>query len=305
MNSLLLSAVTVASAIAAPKDGAFRKSGDKPKNKEAAPIVLQPGAADSNQSGETENQRQERLIEEGVRSKPPLPPERDYVSVLKARSAQTGLQPNLAPEMRFSFGFGSWFPVKETVGRKSKPLGAHHVAAQVWSWNPGENLGSDTTLRESNYSSLSVFMFSSASEVSIDGFDKDGNPMRFSLLVNDLDSGLVYKQVFQWPHTLFAAGSSQFDLGLSFGYLGLRQRYLKKFGDATSKDADFLHSGAQFNASGTLFQVTFSTVLLSLFEAGIFVGAVTGFPFEIKAWAGLEIAFRNARQPEEGKIPNE
>lgn len=240
---------------------------------------------------ETQADRLERLYRSGVKTRPEPPPATDYLSVLRSRTEKEGALPNLPPELQFSFGFGSWFPLAESEGRESKPLGSHHIQAMVYSFAEDRVAGRFADPLPASWGRLSLWGVSLQGETMLPGFDPRGNPIRYAVLFNDFELGLEGSYVWQRPAGSW--GHLEWTTGLA--YLPLRIRQLVDFGKAVPRDKDFQENGAQFNASGGHFRVALSYVVLSMFEIGVFGEAGSAFPAEVRARAGLQFGLRSPR----------
>jgi hypothetical protein len=267
-----------------------------------APGSQGPGATSPAPSmvDETPEQREQRLIREGIR-KPPEPevtPRNDYLSVLKRQLEPEGKVDQRPPLLWFGFGFASHFPMMESPGRSSTPLGAHHVFGQIWAWSSeqpeNEAMGSQSS------ASLHAFALASHHEISVLGRVGSGPKVKASILVSDLDAGVVYRSDRLWSRS----GASVFgwSSGWMVGYLPLRQRQLVRYGEAQPVASDLRTSQIQWNHAGVVTRVSLSLLALSVFEATAFAGVVLGAPFEARLWTGLEMALRAPRS-EPGATP--
>ncbi len=273
--------VCVASIIAPPQEGEISAP-------DGAPIAA-PDDHRGRGRQESQADRLQRLYRSGVRKPPPAPLKRDYLSVLKRKQQENGVLPNLPPQLHFGFGFGSWFPVAESSGRKSIPLGSHHVSAQVYSFGADRDAGRFAEYLKTAFWSLHVTAVSFSGETSIPGFDTDAFEINYSVAVDDLDVGTLLQRNWKWP----AWSWGHLDLSLGMGYLPFRFRQMRQYGSAIPRDKDFSGSGFVFNSVGGQLRAAFGYTALSLFQGGIFVEAVGGFPAEARLRVGLEVALQS------------
>lgn len=286
-NAALL--LTLSSAIAVPGPG--RLGTDKT-------IVAPPGSSGptgrgGQSSSESPEQRQFRLQREGIRQVEPPPPSMDYVSVLKRQVSAEGSIVNAPPSLWFGFGFASWFPFRESPGRKSTPFGSYHLFAEIYSLGERKKQGERCfSAQICRFDSLQLFALSTVGALELPGSkERNGESTRFSVEVSDLDWGAAWRseRLEHWD----SAGTYQLAFGLMLGWLPLRQRSIVQYGDSLPADKDLLHSGLQFNSSGFMSRVSVAALALSRFEAGVFAGLNMGFPSEVKASIGFEFALRD------------
>lgn len=275
----------IASEIAAPLEPEFDLGS------QGGQIIRAPLQSGELHERETQADRLERLYRSGVKTRPEPPPPTDYLSVLSSRLAKEGALPNLPPELQFSFGFGSWFPLAESKGKVSKALGSHHIQAMVYSFAEDRVSGRFADPLPSSWGRLSLWGVSVQGEVMLPGFDSRGDPVRYAMLFNDFELGLEGSYVWQRPAGSW--GHIEWTVGLA--YLPLRIRQLLDFGTAVPRDRDFKQNGAQFNGVGGHFRAAASCVVLNMFEVGVFSEAGSAFPAEFRARVGLQFGMRSPR----------
>ena len=311
--------IALASAVAPPEQPTQVPAGRSSSTPVAPPPGGPSGRSDSgasNTRAESAAEREQRLIREGIR-KPPQPvakPSNDYLSVLGRRLDPEGQFPVRPPQLWFGFGFASRFALRESAGRTTTPLGAHHIFGQLTSWGADDRGGapcgrSGAAAAEDgratcSFSSLHAVVLASHSEVAVKGRGQDDVPLRFSVLVDDTDIGLAYRR--DWLRTWGSSTVFSWGWGWLAGYIPARQRYVTRYGYGVADDADLRSSGFQFNPLGTVARVSLSLVALSVFEGTMFAGVVTGSPAEARLWIGLEFALRSPAdmaQPEDAAAP--
>jgi hypothetical protein len=252
-------------------------------------MIRAPGQVDEKQTRETQADRLERLYRSGVRQRPQPPIATDYLSVLREKTEKEGVLPNLPPELQFSFGFGSWFPLAESDGRTTQPLGAHHVEAMLLSFGEDRVTGRYSDPLRSSWGRLSLLAVSVQGEAALPGVDRSGRSVRSAVLFNDLEFGA--DGAFVWQRPLGDWGQLEWSLGLA--YLPLRIRQILNFGHAKPEDDAFRENGFKFNPSGGHLRVSLSYVLVHLFAVGAFSEVGAADPQELRLRVGLQVGLRS------------
>ncbi len=301
-----LLALSLASAIAPPRGGSFSR---QPSEQTAADTAPPPaaGPSENSRSGhapqrlESAQEREERLMQEGIRKRPEPKVEqpRDYFSVLKKQVSPESDATILAPQLWFGLGFSSWFPLRESSGRTSVPQGSYQGFAQLWNWGAQTPEGQPCkNARSCTYQSLHFAFLASQAETTIAATEpvRDAS-VDIDVLKSDFEMGLLWRRDWHWA--LAGSDTTSFAFAFMGGLLPVRQRIIETYGSATPNDEDFAKSGVQLNPLGTLVRFSFSLLALSIFETGIVAGLSTSSPAEIKTLVGLEFALRDPQRPQE------
>ena len=301
-----LIALSLASAIAPPRGGSFsRQPSEQSATDTAPPPAAGPSentrSSDAPQRLESAQEREERLMREGIRKRPDpkIDPPRDYLSVLKTQVSPEGDETILAPQLWFGLGFSSWFPLRESSGRKSDPQGSYQGFAQLWNWGAKTSEGLPCkSARSCTYQSLHFAFLASQAETTVAATEPvRGDSVNIDVLRSDFEMGVLWRRDWHWA--LAGSDTTSFAFAFMGGLLPMRQRIIETYGSATAKDEDFAHSGVQLNPLGTLMRFSFSVLALSIFEAGIVAGLSTSSPAEVKTLVGLEFALRDPQRPQE------
>ncbi len=301
-----LLALSLASAIVPPRGGSFSRPPSEQTASDTAPPPA-AGPSENSRSGdvpqrmESAQERDERLQREGIRKRPEpkVEPPRDYFSVLKKQVSPESDAAILAPQLWFGLGFSSWFPLRESSGRKSTPQGSYQGFAQLWNWGAKTPEGLPCkNARSCSYQSLHFAFLASQAETTIAATEPvRGDSVNIDVLRNDFEMAVLWRRDWHWA--LAGSDTTSLAFAVSGGLLPVRQRIIETYGSAKAKDADFAHSGVQLNPLGTLLRFSFSVLALSIFEAGIVAGLSTSSPAEVKTLVGLEFALRDPQKPEE------
>lgn len=239
-------------------------------------------------------------MREGIRKRPENKSEtpRDYFSVLKTEIATEGAGSILSPRLWFGLGFASWFPLRESGGRKSTPAGAYHGFAQLWNGGARTPDGQPCkTERLCSYQSFHFAFLATQAETTVTGIEPTrAESINMTVLQSDFEVGLLWRYDWHWGA---ADSNTSYAAAFMGGLLPLRQRLIETYGTAVATEKDLAHSGAKLNPQGTLIRFSASVMALSIFEAGIVTGLSTSSPAEIKTFVGLEFALRDPQRPQE------